>query len=60
APTLIFRADDDPLITSTHTDRLRELHPGSEYRTFTEGGHSLAISRTADYIALVTEFLSRT
>ncbi|WP_280395825.1 alpha/beta fold hydrolase [Nocardia brasiliensis] len=59
-PTLILRADDDPLITSTHTDRLRELHPGSEYRTFTEGGHSLAISRTADYIALVTEFLSRT
>ncbi|WP_159080626.1 alpha/beta fold hydrolase [Nocardia suismassiliense] len=59
-PTLIFRADDDPLITSTHTGRLRDLHPGCEFRTFTEGGHSLLISRTADYVATVTEFLSRT
>ncbi|WP_167768786.1 alpha/beta fold hydrolase [Nocardia sp. CS682] len=59
-PTLIFRADDDPLITGTHTGRLRDLHPGCEFRTFTEGGHSLLISRTADYVATVTEFLSRT
>ncbi|MFC9436758.1 alpha/beta fold hydrolase [Nocardia sp. NPDC057030] len=59
-PTLLFRADDDPLITTTHTGRLRDLHPGCDFRTFPEGGHSLLISRTADYIDLVTEFLSRT
>ncbi|MFD6156551.1 alpha/beta fold hydrolase [Nocardia sp. NPDC060256] len=58
-PTLIFRADDDPLITTTHTGRLRDLHPGCDFRTFTEGGHSLLISRTADYIEVVTESLTR-
>ncbi|MEV6554963.1 alpha/beta hydrolase [Nocardia sp. NPDC051756] len=58
-PTLLFRADDDPLITTTHTGRLRDLHPNCDFRTFPEGGHSLLISRTADYIDLVTEFLAR-
>ncbi|PXX63847.1 pimeloyl-ACP methyl ester carboxylesterase [Nocardia tenerifensis] len=59
-PTLIFRADDDPLITGAHTGRLRDLHPGCDFRTFPSGGHSLLISRTADYVELVTETLSRT
>ncbi|WP_405165789.1 hypothetical protein OG203_12295 [Nocardia sp. NBC_01499] len=59
-PTVIFRADDDPLITTTHADRLRDLHPGCDFRTFTERGHSLLISRTADYIEVGTEFLTRT
>ncbi|WP_433656598.1 alpha/beta fold hydrolase [Nocardia sp. CA-128927] len=58
-PTLLFRADDDPLITSTHIGRLRDLHPGCDFRTFAEGGHSLLISRTADYIEVVTESLTR-
>ncbi|MFQ6331465.1 alpha/beta fold hydrolase [Nocardia sp. CWNU-33] len=59
-PTLIFRADDDPLITTAQTDRLLELHPNCEYRTIRTGGHPLLISRPADYIALVTGFLSAT
>ncbi|MEU7220943.1 alpha/beta fold hydrolase [Nocardia iowensis] len=57
-PTLIFRADDDPLITTSHTERLRELHPNCDFRTFAEGGHSLLLSRTADYIDVVHEFLT--
>ncbi|MFQ6398247.1 alpha/beta fold hydrolase [Nocardia sp. KC 131] len=59
-PTLLFRADDDPLITTTHTGRLLELHPTGRYRTIPTGGHSLLISRPADYIDAVTEFLSVT
>lgn len=58
--TLIFRADDDPLITTTHTQRLLDLHPGCDYRTLPDGGHSLLITRPADYIELVSEFLSTT
>lgn len=56
-PTLILRADDDPLISATHTDRLRDLHPDCDYRTFPEGGHSLLISRPGEYIATVGRFL---
>ncbi|WP_329410661.1 alpha/beta hydrolase [Nocardia vinacea] len=58
-PTLIIKADDDPLITTAHTQRLRHRHPTAESRTFTDGGHSLLISRPSDYIATVTEFLQR-
>ncbi|WP_084654039.1 alpha/beta fold hydrolase [Nocardia altamirensis] len=57
-PTLIFRADDDPLITTTHAERLRVLHPDCDFRTFPDGGHSLLISRTTDYISTVTDFLT--
>ncbi|WP_406274506.1 alpha/beta hydrolase [Nocardia sp. NBC_00881] len=56
-PALIVRADDDPLITSVHVQRLRDLHPGSEFRAFPEGGHSLLVGRPDDYIAAVTGFL---
>ncbi|MFI9510176.1 alpha/beta fold hydrolase [Nocardia sp. NPDC052566] len=59
-PTLLVKAEDDPLITTTHTDRLRTAHPAAEFRSFPDGGHSLLLSRPADYIAAVTEFLSRT
>ncbi|MFD0364319.1 alpha/beta fold hydrolase [Nocardia sp. GCM10030253] len=59
-PTLILRADDDPLITTTHTERLLTLHPDCEYRTIPTGGHSLLISRPTEYISAVTEFLSAT
>ncbi|WP_327109969.1 alpha/beta hydrolase [Nocardia sp. NBC_01730] len=58
-PTLIIKADDDPLITAEHTQRLRDLHPGAELRTFPEGGHSLLLSRPDDYTATVAEFLKR-
>ncbi len=56
-PTLIIRADDDPLITTTHTQRLQDLHPDAELRTFPDGGHSLLLSRPTDYITAITEFL---
>ncbi|GAB2723390.1 alpha/beta fold hydrolase [Nocardia thraciensis] len=58
-PTLIVRADDDALITPVQTQRLIDLHPGCEVRTFADGGHSLLLSRPADYAATVTEFLLR-
>ncbi|WP_431955686.1 alpha/beta fold hydrolase [Nocardia lijiangensis] len=58
-PTLIIKADDDPLITTAHTQRLRDRHPAAESRAFADGGHSLLISRPDDYIATVTEFLQR-
>lgn len=58
-PTLIIKADDDPLITTAHTQRLRDRHPTAESRTFADGGHSLLISHPSDYIATVTEFLRR-
>jgi aminoacrylate hydrolase len=58
-PTLILKADDDPLITEAHTRRLTDLHPGCEILTFPTGGHSLLVSRTQDYIAAVADFLER-
>ncbi len=58
-PTLIVRADDDALITPVQTQRLIDRHPGCEVRTFADGGHSLLLSRPADYAAVVTEFLLR-
>jgi pimeloyl-ACP methyl ester carboxylesterase len=58
-PVLILKAEDDPLITQTHTRRLVGLHPGCVVRTFPDGGHSLLISRTQEYTAAVTEFLEQ-
>ncbi|MEV6278689.1 alpha/beta fold hydrolase [Nocardia sp. NPDC051832] len=58
-PALILRADDDPLITTEHTRRLQDLHPDAEVVRFPEGGHSLLLSRPADYISTVTTFLHR-
>ncbi|GAB4587754.1 alpha/beta fold hydrolase [Nocardia sp. IFM 10818] len=58
-PTLIVRSDDDPLITEAHTGRLRALHPHTEFETFPTGGHSLLVTRPADYAAVVTGFLRR-
>ncbi|WP_330230509.1 alpha/beta hydrolase [Nocardia sp. NBC_00508] len=58
-PSLIVRADDDSLITGLHLQRLRELHPHSEFRPFSDGGHSLLVSRPSDYVATVTDFLNR-
>ncbi|MFC0111344.1 alpha/beta fold hydrolase [Kibdelosporangium aridum] len=58
-PVLLLKADDDPLITEAHTQRLIGMHPGCEIRTFPTGGHSLLIGRTQDYIAAVAEFLAQ-
>lgn len=58
-PTLLLRADDDPLITDIHIGRLRNAHPDCEFRTFPDGGHSLLLTRTDDYIATVTEFVRK-
>lgn len=56
-PALIFRADDDPLITTTHTDRLRQLHPDAKFHAFPDGGHSLLLSRPVEYATTVRDFL---
>lgn len=58
-PTLIVKANDDPLITAQHTQRLRNLHPDAQFRTFPDGGHSLLLTRTDDYTTAVTDFLRR-
>ncbi|RKT54179.1 pimeloyl-ACP methyl ester carboxylesterase [Saccharothrix australiensis] len=56
-PTLVLAADDDPLITPTQRQRLLDLHPDHELRVFPDGGHSLLLTRTADYVAEVTRHL---
>ncbi|MFI6095420.1 alpha/beta fold hydrolase [Lentzea sp. NPDC051213] len=57
-PVLLLAADDDdPLVTAAHQRRLLDLHPGCEVRSFPDGGHSLLLTRPAEYIAAVREFL---
>jgi pimeloyl-ACP methyl ester carboxylesterase len=56
-PTLMLAAADDPLITPTHRQRLLDLHPGTKLRVFPDGGHSLLLSRPADYLTEVTGHL---
>ncbi|GAB2639950.1 alpha/beta fold hydrolase [Nocardia goodfellowii] len=58
-PALIIRAADDPLITAAHTQRLQDLHPDAELLVFPDGGHSLLLSRPADYVDAVTDFWKR-
>lgn len=56
-PVLVLAAADDPLITPVHRQRLLDLHPGAEVRVFPDGGHSLPLTRPADYLAEVTRHL---
>lgn len=58
-PVLLLPADDDPLITEKHVQRLRDRHPDNEFRSFPNGGHSLLLTRQADYITAVTGFLAQ-
>ncbi|MFJ9106237.1 alpha/beta fold hydrolase [Streptomyces sp. NPDC102405] len=58
-PMLMVRAKDDTLITALHTQRLLDLHPECDVRVFPTGGHSLLVTRPAEYTAAVGEFLAR-
>ncbi|MGO1056544.1 alpha/beta fold hydrolase [Crossiella sp. CA198] len=57
-PALFLAAEDDLLITATHRRRLLDLHPGHTLRLFPDGGHSLLLTRPADYLAEVRAHLA--
>ena len=58
-PTLVLAAADDPLITSTHRQRLVDRHPGCEVRVFPDGGHSLLLTRPTEYVDEVLRHLQK-
>ncbi|HEX6351487.1 alpha/beta fold hydrolase [Actinophytocola sp.] len=58
-PTLMLAAADDLLITPVHRQRLLDLHPDTELRLYPDGGHSLLLTRPADYLTEVAEHLSK-
>jgi len=59
-PTLLLAAADDPLMTSTHRQRLLDRHPGCQVRIFPDGGHSLLLTRTTEYVDMVLAHLRNT
>ncbi|GLW89914.1 alpha/beta fold hydrolase [Actinokineospora globicatena] len=58
-PTLFLAAVDDPLITAAHSQCLHALHPGADLHLYSDGGHSLLLTRPSDYITEVTNHLRR-
>lgn len=56
-PVLVLTAEDDPVITSAHRERLLALHPDAELRVFPEGGHSLLLTKPTEYTSAIMEFL---
>jgi pimeloyl-ACP methyl ester carboxylesterase len=58
-PTLVVAAEDDGAMTEPRRRRLLDMHPDAQVRLYPDGGHSLLITRPADYIRDVTAFLAR-
>lgn len=56
-PSLLLRADDDPLMPAEATQRLVAAHPGAVVRTLATGGHLLAVTRPDDVADAIAEFV---
>ncbi|NOZ78409.1 MAG: alpha/beta hydrolase [Acidobacteria bacterium] len=57
APTLIFQAQDDPLVESAIATDLAQKIPGASLHTFDTGGHHLQKTRAQDIATIVTHEL---
>lgn len=55
---LIIESEDDPMVPSRHRKRLRQLYPGAEVHTFSNGGHTPSVRRPGAYREIVLGFLA--
>lgn len=55
---LIVEAEDDIMFPMQRRNKLKELFPAAQVKTFASGGHLLAITRRDEYVAEITRFLT--
>ena len=58
-PKLIFESDNDPLISKSLRQQLKELYPDAEVYTFHNEGHFPYINVAAEYNKVLKRFLER-
>lgn len=60
APTMIVGGERDPYIPASHTKALAAAVPGAELRILPDTGHMFFAESTAEYYALLIDWLART
>lgn len=58
-PTLLLETANDPLFSAAERAALRTCYPQAEVHTFYSQGHITALTRSPEYIAVMTDFLVR-
>lgn len=58
-PTLIVETTHDPLFPAAERAILKARYPQAELHTFSDPGHTTALTRAPDYIELMRSFLRR-
>jgi lipase len=58
-PTLLLETANDPLFSAAERTALRAQLPQAEVHTFYSRGHITALTRSAEYIAVMEDFLAR-
>ena len=54
---LILEGDNDPIAEAPAREALKALHPQARLHTFHGSGHVAAIARSAEYVAVIKNFL---
>jgi pimeloyl-ACP methyl ester carboxylesterase len=55
---LIVEAEDDIMFSQERREKLKSIFPAARVKTYTGGGHLLAITKRSEYVADITKFLT--